>query len=281
MLREAQGLEHRDANDYYRNEIQHTLAEVFRDLGQADSSFWYMDQYVQLHDELEEIAASNRAEIVHLELVNQEGVHKLLTLNKDKHRIAIIRNFTIILIIVLTALGFLYINRLKLKSRIRQQQALEQQRLAETKAKNAIDQLNAFTENLVEKTKLVENLQSRLLEKELNEEQIQQIQELSHYSILTDADWEQFKSLFTTVYPGFFIELKRKVNDITLAEQRMAALLKLQVSNKDAATMLGISINSVHKTRQRLRQRLGFEQDAELETYFTVVSTALNDRDFS
>jgi DNA-binding CsgD family transcriptional regulator len=76
--------------------------------------------------------------------------------------------------------------------------------------------------------------------------------------------------MFEKVYPGFFHSLKQQSPDITLAEQRMAALCKLQVTPKEAANLLGISPNSVNKTRQRLRSRLGLDPDANLEQYFAV-----------
>jgi DNA-binding CsgD family transcriptional regulator len=189
-------------------------------------------------------------------------VQKILTLNKEKKRIALIRNFIIVLILLLAATGYLYFNRIRLKLNLKQQQA-------QADAENAREQLTLFTENLREKTKLIENLQGQLLNKELNEEQIEHIHELSQHSILTDEDWEQFKSLFNKVYPAFLIDLKLKVSDITLAEQRMAALIKLKMTPKDAATMLGISQNSVYKSRQRLRQRLGLEHDEDLEIFFS------------
>jgi DNA-binding CsgD family transcriptional regulator len=59
------------------------------------------------------------------------------------------------------------------------------------------------------------------------------------------------------------------VPDMTNAEQRMAALIKLRLSGKDAARILGISPDSVRKSRQRLRQRLGLQGDEELEPFFT------------
>ena len=267
LMKDAKALADRAPNDYFIAEIYDGLGSIFKNLHMADSSYHYMQKYIELHDRLEKAADQNRGEIVRLRMANQDSIHKLLSLGKDKRRVSLIRNFSIALIIVLTALGFLYINRIKLKSRIRQQEAIEKQRLAEADAQKAKEQLEAFTESMVEKTKLVENLQSKLMERELTEEQVSQIQELSHFSILTDEDWDRFKSMFTTVYPSFFLDLRHQVNDITLAEQRMAALIKLQVSNKDAATMLGISVNSIHKTRQRLRQRLGFDDDGALENY--------------
>ena len=47
-----------------------------------------------------------------------------------------------------------------------------------------------------------------------------------------------------------------KFIDITISEQRMAALTRLRLTTSQVASMLGISVDSVHKSRQRLRQRL-------------------------
>ena len=137
--------------------------------------------------------------------------------------------------------------------------------MMEQDAVSAKDQLKMFTENIIEKTNLIEKLESRIKGKETTLEQHVIITELSQQTILTEEDWNKFKSLFEKIYPGFFISLKEKFPDITLAEQRMAALTRLQLTPKQMASMLGISVDSVHKTRQRLRQRLRVSQESSLE----------------
>jgi DNA-binding CsgD family transcriptional regulator len=94
---------------------------------------------------------------------------------------------------------------------------------------------------------------------------------LTNHLILTDEDWTHFKSLFDSVYPAFFLSLRNKVPDITQAEQRMAALSKLRLTAKEAANLLGVSPNTVYTTKRRLRQRLGLENDAELDPYLEVI----------
>jgi DNA-binding CsgD family transcriptional regulator len=45
----------------------------------------------------------------------------------------------------------------------------------------------------------------------------------------------------------------------------MAALTRLHLTTKQMASMLGISADSVHKTRQRLRERFQISDSATLE----------------
>jgi len=189
-------------------------------------------------------------------------------LNKEKRSIKLIRNFSIVLILLVAAAGLLLLNRARLNMRLRQQKALEAKRMAEADSKAARDLLVSFTESITEKTQLIETLQDQLSHRELSVEQAEYIRELSRHSILTDADWDQFRELFDRVYPGFFNRLRADVPDITLAELRMAALIRLQIPAREAANLIGISPNSAHKTRQRLRQRIGLDPDADLDAYF-------------
>ena len=114
--------------------------------------------------------------------------------------------------------------------------------------------MQQFTENIVEKSELIEKLNQQIAGEQADDQQI--IEELTGYTILTEADWENFKRMFEKIHPDFFTSLKQTAPGITVAEQRMAALLRLDISSKQMASMLGVSVDSVHKTKQRLRQRM-------------------------
>ena len=259
------------ANAYSPEYLVNTLyafTQAFTQLNTADSVNHYMKRYLILHDSLERVAFESQADIVNMRLENNEAVNRIKALTREKKNITLIRNLSIVIIVLVSAFGYLYFNRAKLKLQLARQQALEEKRIAEADKANALEQLEAFTRNIREKTSLVEMLQEQLMTRERDEEQQQRLDQLTQHSILTDQDWEKFKRLFEKVHPGFFQSLKHQFEDITLAEQRMAAFCKLQVAPKEIANLLGISLNSVNKTRQRLRHRLNLEPEANLEHYF-------------
>jgi DNA-binding CsgD family transcriptional regulator len=130
-------------------------------------------------------------------------------------------------------------------------------------------ELKMFTQNIVEKTNLIEKLEQQVKAHEYNTDEHQIIEELSHQTILTEDDWLNFKTLFEKTHPGFFAKLKEQAIDITLAEQRMAALTRLHLTTRQIAALLGISPNSVNKTKQRLRQRFHLENDSNIEEFVT------------
>ena len=127
-------------------------------------------------------------------------------------------------------------------------------------------ELKMFTQNIVEKTNLIEQLE-RQLQTNYNTQQEALIKEITNQTILTEEDWLKFKILFEKIHPGFFAQLRQRINDITIAEQRMAALIRLQLQPKQISSLLGISLNSVYKTKQRLRQRFNLQTDWHVEEF--------------
>ncbi|MEK7256792.1 MAG: transcriptional regulator, partial [Bacteroidota bacterium] len=85
--------------------------------------------------------------------------------------------------------------------------------------------------------------------------------------ILTDADWASFKAYFEKAHPGFLQRLRSKHPSLTDAEERLFLFVKLNLTTKEIAAMLGISTPSVKKTRNRLRKKLELGEEVELEEY--------------
>ncbi|HEX5112476.1 MAG TPA: hypothetical protein VFV79_06500 [Saprospiraceae bacterium] len=268
LLDESMNLYRKIPNQIYLENILQTYAEVYIRMRNPDSVLLYSKRFQHLHDSLRQAEYSGRNEVVNMRLDHQESINKIQNLQKEKNKIVLIRNFIILIILLAFAFVLLYFNRQRLKMRLHQQKVLEEKRRAEAEVTLAQEKLESLTERLLERNNLVENLQDQMMKKGLTDTQIQDIQALSQHTILTDEDWNHFKEHFEKVYPGFFIRLKEQSPDISLAELRMASLCKLKLSSKEAGTLLGISRDSVNKSKQRLRQRLGLEPDADLEIYF-------------
>ena len=130
---------------------------------------------------------------------------------------------------------------------------------------SARNQLRLVTKNVFEKTGLIEQLEEQLRGNEATAEYQAVLSDITRLTILTETDWSEFKSIFGTIYPGFFIRLTNKFPEITAAEQRMAALTRLHFRSRQIASMLGISVDSVHKSRQRLRQRFKVGTETNLD----------------
>lgn len=243
----------------------YTAADLYKIIGNADSVHYYFQLYAELHDSLERVATLSSLKISQLKVDNEKNYQTIQLLENEKKEEELKRNFFIAGIIWLAMIAILYVNRLRLKHFHKEQLAMQEKKAAEQEITSAKEQMQIFTESIIEKTFLIERLEQQIKRKELSSEQHRMIDEISHLTILTEEEWEKFKSTFEKIYPGFFLKLKEKRPDITSAEQRMAALIRLRLTTKQIATMLGISVDSVHKTRQRLRQRLNIAPEKNLE----------------
>ena len=97
-----------------------------------------------------------------------------------------------------------------------------------------------------------------------NKFNLQKLERTIEHDIQSDEDWTQFLSTFEKVHPSFLSRLREIAGRLTPAEQRMACLLKMNLSSKEIATMLNISDEGVKKARYRLRKKLGLESEINL-----------------
>lgn len=131
-------------------------------------------------------------------------------------------------------------------------------------------ELYHFTENVISKNKLIEELELQLKDKEkltATETNKEQLSELYQLKILTEDDWQNFKKLFDKVYPGLINRLREQYPELAPAEERQFLLTKLIIDNKESANMLGISVDSVKKNRYRLKKRFNLAEQESLDEF--------------
>lgn len=267
FVREALSLLERTPEMFYLRNTYYAATDVFKTMGNYDSAFYYNTKYSALNDSLERVIALSGIAVSKARANDEKSRYRIQSLQKEKEKQVFQRNILIAAIILLGIVGFLVITRQRLKAKLQVERMEQEQRRMQQEIASAREQLNMFTENIVEKTNLIEKLEEQVKSNSISAEQQLLITELSRQTILTEDDWIKFKSLFEKIYPSFFQKLKENSADITVAEQRMAALTRLQLTSKQMAAMLGISVDSVHKTRQRLRQRLQLDANVNLDEY--------------
>ena len=274
QVREAFGLLQKLPSPNYLQNAYNTASEIFKSMGNNDSAYYYAGKYTKLHDSLERTIYQSSISISKLRLNEEKNRYGIGKLQREKEEMVQQRNFIIAGILFLAVIALLLINRQRIKVKYQQELTrqenlrIQQENLRiQQEMESATVQLKMFTENIIEKTNLVEKLEQQLNIKTMSKEEQQLISQLSQQTILTEEDWNKFKFLFEKIFPLFFQRLKNAATDITVAEQRMAALTRLQLTTRQMASMLGISVDSVHKTRQRLRKRFNLGADAYLEEY--------------
>ncbi|NVO19421.1 MAG: hypothetical protein HXX13_06960 [Bacteroidetes bacterium] len=83
-------------------------------------------------------------------------------------------------------------------------------------------------------------------------------------NIADDHDWKLFESLFDQAHENFFQRLKQAYPYLTQSDLKLCAYLKLNLSSKEIAPLLNISLRGVEIRRYRLRKRLSLASDENL-----------------
>jgi len=98
---------------------------------------------------------------------------------------------------------------------------------------------------------------------DLNQE-IDNLRKMVHDNLDSDQGWEQIKLHFQEVHPGFFSKLEKACPDLTQYDLKLCAYLRLNLSTKEIANLLNISIAGINKGRQRLRKKMNISSDTDL-----------------
>jgi DNA-binding CsgD family transcriptional regulator len=256
------------ANKNYIRNAYRAIGEIYRHRKNTDSAFYYADIYHRLNDSINQAVARNRTDVVQTRLEFEKTTGNINTLLREKQTEKTWRYILIALLLLTAAAAWFYIRWQRQQNINRQQKLLHAKQMAEAEANNAREQLNTFTQSIISKNDLIERLQLQLHQQNTNLHE-----DLFNQSILTENDWLRFRDMFEKANPWFIKKLQQLAPDITTAELRLAALLKLNMGNKHIASILGVSTDAVRKTKSRLRQRLQITVDDDLEDFIRSIKS--------
>ncbi len=77
-------------------------------------------------------------------------------------------------------------------------------------------------------------------------------------------DWQMFESNFEQAHETFLINIKSSYPDLTPSDLRLCAYLRINLSSKEIAPLLGITVRAVENHRYRVRKKLGLSANDNL-----------------
>ncbi|MCE7064788.1 hypothetical protein [Dyadobacter sp. CY326] len=177
------------------------------------------------------------------------------------------RNILLVLVLLLGVMALYFYKTYYYKNLEKQRLVKDQLEKAEQELTFATMQLEEFTRSISEKTQLVEELSARYGSSASDET----VQELQKITILTDEQWEYFRNLFEKIHVGYLSRLREKLPGLTPAEVRFMALARLNLTYKEMASTLGISVQSVRVIRHRIRKKLNLPEEADLKDVISTI----------
>ncbi len=82
-----------------------------------------------------------------------------------------------------------------------------------------------------------------------------------------DVAWKQFEEHLEQLSPGHMRGLQERFPDLTPTELKVCTLLGSNLTSKDIANLLNLSIHTVETHRRRIRKKLGLAPETNLTTF--------------
>lgn len=87
------------------------------------------------------------------------------------------------------------------------------------------------------------------------------------YNLELNDDWQKFKLHFEEVHPAFFDKLMKLSSQLSRNELKHCAYIRMNISNKEVASLLNVHPDSVKMSRYRIKKKLSLEPKDDLSTY--------------
>ncbi len=144
-----------------------------------------------------------------------------------------------------------------------------QKELMELEIKKKDADLANFALHIVEKNNFLKiiNKELKAINKAPEEEKIVKINNLIftvQQNMQIQKELEEFRNKVDATYEGFFKRLKEKLPYITKNEERLCALLRLNLSSKEIAALNNTSVKAVEMSRYRLRKKCNLNNNENL-----------------
>ena len=153
------------------------------------------------------------------------------------------------------------------KAELERRQAYEKQ--LETELEFKTRQMVTHTLTMMQKNKLLQDI-TEDIDRKINSpdcksrEAMTAVKMSLKQGLNVDNDWDLFKLYFEQINESFFDELKKLNPSLTGNDYKLCALIKLNMSVKEMASVLNISPDSLKNARYRLKKKLNLKEEENL-----------------
>ena len=283
-----------------------TLSSCYEKKNDYKSAYKYHKLYKETRDSIFNLQSQNKIAVLETKYqltkkeqeieINNQQIQLLERENKLKQ---IIQNFFIIGIILFFIIIFIVIYILILRNKNTKQKLIisreekqiknleidkqnlkiEKQNIENQKLKDELElkkrELTSKAMMLVKNNKIILNILKDIneIKQNANNDTSNEINNLiKKYKITkNDFNWQEFKLLFEEVHQDFYTKLTQKFPNLTPAERKLCAFLRLNLSTKEIAAITFKSPSTIKTTRKRLRKKLNIPTKINLVSFLSKI----------
>tara|TARA_R110002049_G_scaffold171426_2_gene337940 strand:+ start:14128 stop:15801 length:1674 start_codon:yes stop_codon:yes gene_type:complete len=181
------------------------------------------------------------------------------------------RAILLVSLVFILIIGYFYIKNLRVKHKVEKELIRRNKELEIQKTKELLElknkELAASALQLIEKDEFFKNLKTKIREGEPTMKKSDLNKILRSVSVTNTNTWDEFRLRFIEVNKEFYDTIFEKFPNLSQGDQKICALIKLNMSSKEMSRLLGISVESVHTSRHRIRKKMNLPRTINLEDY--------------
>ncbi|WP_430934960.1 tetratricopeptide repeat protein [Saccharicrinis sp. 156] len=261
----------------YVPEVYKKLGDLYLSINKPRIAYAYLKNSFNANDSLFGARSINNQRFIEIKDQFRQEQQKLmekarLTKLENEKRLLFLRNTVLSIVLVsLVMVSFITFFYLKYRHKTAEKMLKSDQKAKEEKNKEILEmknkELTSSALQLIEKDELLMEIKSKLSSAK-NKDLKELIAKINANS---KHDWKEFDTRFTSVNQGFYKSLNERFPELTQRDHKLCALIKLNFSSKEMSLLLGISIESVHTSRYRLRQKLKLDKGENLTEFIARV----------
>lgn len=143
----------------------------------------------------------------------------------------------------------------------------------ESELRHMNNELGTSTMHLLNKNEFIANIKStlnHLIKKSASEDLKKELVKITKdidRNISEDGDWEHFQLHFDRVHGDFSNRFKTAFPSLSPQEMKLSAYLRMNLSSKEIAQLLNISLRGVEISRYRLRKKIQLDRNKNLQEF--------------
>lgn len=166
-----------------------------------------------------------------------------------------------IILYVLTAMSLVLLVILMMVRRQKHASEREKENL-ESQVKLKSKELAATTMHIIQKNELLHRIK-----KELDMGNTDRAMSIIDVSLADEKEWKKFEANFDNLHAHFFRNLRQRYPTLTDNDLRFCAYLRLNLSSKDIASLMNISLKGVEAARARIRKKISLPSSESLTAF--------------
>lgn len=188
--------------------------------------------------------------------------------------------FTVLICIVI------YLLDLYLKERLKRQQkqiakdhenemSKMENKMLQEQVRLQNEELLGITKTMLYKNRLMSKLDAEILKisenKSVPPANLRGLKLIVEKNKNPEEEWKIFEMSFNNTYNNYLVNLSIRFPSLTTSDLKLAAYIRMNISSKEIASLLNISLKSIEMARYRLRKKMGIGHEQNLTAFLMTI----------